>query len=52
MMIIFLVFMSNDFNEMILIIINMIMMIKGPRREKTCLRGFRQNKFQTTLLSD
>ena len=25
--------------------------IIGPRREKTCLRGFRQNEFQTSLLS-
>ena len=23
----------------------------GPRREKTCLRGFRQSEFQTNLLS-
>ena len=23
----------------------------GPRREKTCLRGFRQSEFQTSLLS-
>ena len=23
----------------------------GPRRDKTCLRGFRQSKFQTSLLS-
>ena len=23
----------------------------GPRREKTCLRGFRQNHIQTSLLS-
>ena len=23
----------------------------GPRREKTCLRGSRQNEFQTGLLS-
>ena len=23
----------------------------GPRREKTCLRGVRQNEFQTSLLS-
>ena len=23
----------------------------GPRHDKTCLRGFRQSKFQTTLLS-
>ena len=22
----------------------------GPRREKTCLRGFRQGEFQTSLL--
>ena len=25
--------------------------IYGPRREKTCLRGFRQSEFQTNLLS-
>ena len=25
--------------------------VNGPRREKTCLRGFRQSEFQTTLLS-
>ena len=25
---------------------------KGPRREKTCLRGFRQSEFQTGLLRD
>ena len=23
----------------------------GPRREKTCLQGFRQSEFQTSLLS-
>ena len=23
----------------------------GPRREKTCLRGFQQSEFQTSLLS-
>ena len=27
------------------------MFIYGPRREKTCLRGFRQAEFQTSLLS-
>ena len=25
--------------------------INGPRREKTCLRGFRQSEFQTSLFS-
>ena len=25
--------------------------ISGPRREKTCLRGFRQSEIQTNLLS-
>ena len=25
--------------------------LNGPRRNKTCLRGFRQSKFQTSLLS-
>ena len=25
--------------------------IYGPRREKTCLRGFRQSEIQTSLLS-
>ena len=25
--------------------------LSGPRREETCLRGFRQSEFQTGLLS-
>ena len=28
-----------------------IQLIIGPRREKTCLRGFRQSEIQTSLLS-
>ena len=28
-----------------------VKIIIGPRREKTCLRGFRQSEIQTSLLS-
>ena len=31
--------------------ISLDMVIIGPRREKTCLRGVRQSDFQTSLLS-
>ena len=30
---------------------HVILLLLGPRCEKTCLRGFQQNKFQTSLLS-
>ena len=28
-----------------------VLILNGPRREKTCLRGFRQTEIQTSLLS-
>ena len=39
----------NDF--LVVQILSMKHVINGPRREKTCLRGFRQSKFQTSLFS-